>query len=397
MSSPQSAEEVASALLASNGLKLQQLRTIQSLWAGYGQICHITATEAGGPTSNTKHSYILKFITPPPTKANEEGHTRKILSYQVEQYFYSHLAPQLPPSIPVAKCLGSINRHHSDGTSTTAMMLSDLKQHFPVPGEKRHVLSSTQVDAAIDWLSGFHGFWWSRVNKIDHSLLVLPPLEEVQSDGQDASEKAVWLNGGYTYLATRRSEYANLKADQDSEWSSALTNRMDSEDESIAEKVAAFLAPAATGSSPIERYQTLIHGDVKSENLFTSQAGAEVAFYDFQYTGLGLGVCDLAKLFTCSVPINILVASGNIPNEIAMQSGEERLLKRYWSTLIEAGKEEYDWDTFVFHWETALVDWLRFQASWGFWGNTEWLEARGRYILQNEQWNKRLRESMSKE
>lgn len=397
MSPPQSAEDVASALLASNGLKLQQLRTIQSLWAGYGQICHVMATKAGDLKSTSKHSYILKLITPPPTKANEEGHTRKILSYQVEQYFYSHLAPQLPPSIPVAKCVGSINRHHNDGTLTTAMMLSDLKEEFPVAGEKRHVLSSIQVNAAIDWLSGFHGFWWTRINKLDQSLLVRPPLEEVRSDGQDASEKAVWLNGGYTYLATRRSEYSNLEADRDSEWSSALTSRLRGEKESIAERVATFLTPGASGSSPIERYQTLIHGDVKSENLFTSQAGDNVAFYDFQYTGLGLGVCDLAKLFTCSVPINMLVADGNIPNELAMQSGERSLLERYWSTLRDMGKQEYDWDTFVFHWETALVDWLRFQASWGFWGNTEWLEARGRYILQDKKWNKRLLESVSKE
>lgn len=401
MSPPPSAENVASALLASNGLKLQHLRTIQSLWAGYGQICQVTATEAGGATPQSKHSYILKLITPPPTKANEEGHTRKILSYQVEQYFYSHLAPQLPSSIPVPKCVGNINRHHDDGTSTTAMMLSDLKKDFPVAGEKRQVLSSKQTKAAIDWLSGFHGFWWRRINKIDQSLLVRPPLEEVRIDGQDASEKAVWLNGGYTYLATRRSEFANLEADIDSEWSSALTGRIRGENQSIAEKVATFLAPVTSDSSPIQHYQTLIHGDVKSDNLFTSQAGDQVAFYDFQYTGLGLGVCDLAKLFTCSVPINILlgqlVVEGNIPNELEMQSGERSLLERYWFALKETGKQEYDWDTFVFHWETALVDWLRFQASWGFWGNTEWLEARVRYILQDKQWNDRLERSIAKE
>jgi hypothetical protein len=402
MPSP-SAEDVATALLARIGLHLQELRTIQSLWAGYGQICHITATsdtsrvweDADAETSEQKHSYILKLITPPPTKANDEGHTRKILSYQVEQYFYTHLASQLPPSIPVAKCLGSVNQHHANGTSTTAMMLSDLKQQFPVAGEKRNVLSSIQVNGAIDWLSNFHGFWWPRVEEMNRSLLVRPPLEEVRHDGEDAAEKTVWLNGGYTYLATRRKEYADLEADDESEWSAALTTRMGRTNQSISEAVAAFLAPAASGSTPIERYQTLIHGDVKSENLFTSHSGEEVVFYDFQYTGIGLGVCDLAKLFTCSVPLGMLVTDKNLPHELSMQAGEKKLLERYWNTLRKTGKKDYDWETFEMHWEIALIDWLRFQASWGFWGNTEWLEARARGILKDPEWLEKVSKSTS--
>jgi thiamine kinase-like enzyme len=135
---------------------------------------------------------------------------------------------------------------------------------------------------------------------------------------------------------------------------------------------------------------TLIHGDVKSENLFTSKSGEEVVFYDFQYTGLGLGVCDLAKLFTCSVPLNMLVPDQSIPEELAMQDCERELLERYWVLLRKESGKEYQWEIFVNHWETALVDWLRFQASWGFWGNTEWLEARVRFILKNEKWREAI-------
>jgi thiamine kinase-like enzyme len=405
MPSTTSVEDVANELLAEHGLRLQNITTIQSLWAGYGQICRVTATAdtsrsvSADMVHSTKaeeiHPHILKLITPPPTRADDEGHTRKILSYQVEQYFYSHLASQLPSSIPVAKCLGSVNRHHADGTSTTAMMLSDLKQHFPIAGEKRNVLSPTQVHAALDWLSEFHGFWWSRVNDIEPSTLVLPPLEEVQHDDQDANQKSVWLNGGYTYLATRMQEYENLASDGDSEWSSALTGAFGSTNKSIAETVATFLASTVSGSTPIQKYQTLIHGDVKSENLFTSRSGEEVAFYDFQYTGIGLGVCDLAKLFTCSVPLSMLVDERSIPHELSMQQGEEALLERYWLKLKNTGQHEYEWETFVLHWETALVDWLRFQASWGSWGHTEWLEARARSILKDIRWKKAMISSMT--
>lgn len=399
----QSAEEVASSLLARDGLHLQSLQVLQSLWAGYGQICRITAMpnsspNSSGATSRTAstttssvstpqevQSYILKLITPPPTKADDEGHTRKILSYQVEQYFYTHLAPQLPPYIPVAKSLASMNELHPDGASTTAMILSDLKQDYPVAGEKRETLSPTQVNAALDWLSGFHGFWWPRVKAIDRRSLVRPPLQEVKHDGEDATKKTIWLNGGYTYLATRRTEYASLAADHDSEWNLPLTD-WESDEFSVSDLVAAVLSPKQQGWSPIEDYVTLIHGDVKSENLFSSKKGDAVVFYDFQYTGLGLGVCDLAKLFTCSIPLSMLAEHQSIPRELSMQPGEKKLLERYWNRLRKESGKEYNWDIFVGHWETALVDWLRFQASWGFWGNTEWLEARVRAILKNQKW-----------
>lgn len=339
-------------------------------------------------TPKDTHSYILKLITPPPSESSDEGHIRKILSYQIEQYFYTHLAPQLPASVPVAKCLASINQQQSDGTSTTAMILSDLAQEYPIAGEKRAALSNVQALAALDWLSNFHGFWWPRVNGFDGDKLVLPPLEQIKRGDHVNANKSVWLNGGYTYLATRRSEYNNLAYGDDSEWSELLTKPTMGQTQSVAEIAADYLTPlTSTSTSPfIGDYQTLIHGDVKSENLFTSTSGTEVAFYDFQYVGGGLGVCDLAKFFTCSVPLHVLVPSEDVPHEIEMEEGEKQLLQRYWKNLKQIGEQEYEWSIFVKHWEIALVDWLRFQASWGFWGNTDWLESRVRYILKNRDW-----------
>lgn len=407
MPSKLSPQEVASDLLAEKGLDVLSLSLLQSLWAGYGQICRVAALpklasanvqqpSADGSTPKDSvmstpketHSYILKLISPPSSSRSDEGHIRKILSYQIEQYFYTQLAPQLPATIPVAKCLASINEKRPDGGSTTAMILSDLAQDYPVAGEKRAALTERQALSALDWLSNFHGFWWSRVEDLDSSKLVLPPLE--QAKRENPSGNSVWLNGGYTYLATRRSEYQNLVHDSDSEWSEALTQPVNNRNKSIAELVATFLAPSTSTETPITRYQTLIHGDVKSENLFTNTPGDQVAFYDFQYVGLGLGVCDLAKFFTCSVPLEMLVPSEYVPDVLAMDEGERKLLERYWSNLKKVGGKEYEWGLFVRHWETALVDWLRFQASWGFWGNTEWLEARVRSILGDERWREFL-------
>ena len=402
------ATEVASSLLAEKGLKLDSIAVLQALWAGYGHVCEVTASpllndgtdksESGEASSldssakgKTSFSYILKIISPPlAQKQHDEGHMRKILSYKVEQYFYTHLATQLPPSIPVAKCIASIYQTRPDGTSTTAMIMTDLRQSFPVSGESRAVLNEIQVHAALKWLASFHGFWWTRVrDDIPCDTLVRPPLVEESNSsahtGLIRDGTSVWLNGGYTYLATRRSEYANLAADDESEWSELLTSTKKGKSaSSVAETVAEYLAPSETGNdSANDEYMTLLHGDVKTENLFTTLDGTSVAFYDFQYIGLGLGVCDLAKLFTCSVPLEMLVGNKRVGAnaQLPMQKPEEDLLRRYLKQVEETSGREYKWDIFLQHWENALVDWLRFQASWGFWGNTRWLEARVRSIL----------------
>ncbi|QDS72548.1 hypothetical protein FKW77_000455 [Venturia effusa] len=355
-------EAVASQLLSAKGLKLVSYTTIQSLWAGYGHICRLSARRS------RKHEpipLILKYISPPALNTSEpveEGHVRKIMSYQIEQYFYKNLAPQMPKSITVAECISTIDEK-SDGDTSTAMILTDLRETFPVAGEKRSELSETQTHATVDWLASFHGFWWDKARSFDRSKLNLPPLEHFEQTMSMTAYQGVWLNGGYAYLATRRTEYAGFCAEGSK---SALRicfppSRI-KDAPSIGEIVARFLSPMADGNKkgPISEYETLIHGDVKSENLFTTTNGDAVAFVDFQYVGLGLGVCDLAKLFTCSVPAGLLETPRG--KSMGMGSGEEKLLKRYLHKLTQVSGKKYEWHIFVRHWETALVDWLRFQV-----------------------------------
>ena len=171
----------------------------------------------------------------------------------------------------------------------------------------------------------------------------------------------------FSYLATRRKEYQSLCNDERSIWSELLCKPVGSSGESIAELAAKVLSPSPghSNKSAISEYETLIHGDVKSENLFTTTSGDAVAFYDFQYVGLGLGVCDLAKLFTCSVPLELLVGTDDSKGQ--MGRGERALLEQYRRILKETSAKDYPWDIFEQHWKTALVDWLRFQGT--YWSN----------------------------
>ncbi|CAL5873872.1 uncharacterized protein PFLUO_LOCUS8155 [Penicillium psychrofluorescens] len=425
-------ERVASIMLSWHSLDLVSCTTLQTLWAGYGQICAITAraltNEAAKHLSvlcdvepgvaGATYPLILKLISPPRQSGSaededeieDEGHLRKMLSYEVEQYFYSDVVPRLGDKVAVAKCLASTRglRGEQEGAEELrglmATIMVDLRVKFPVAGEKKSVLNSTQVCGALDWLAGFHGRSWGLLPPDSLEEYVLPPLEETArrqraGRGDTIIGSRLWLNGGYTYLTTRRTEYASLAQDTCSEWCEALCSPASegscSSSLSIAEMAALFLTPRGR---PIESY---IHGDVKSENLFTTTNGEQVAFFDFQYVGLGLGVCDLAKLFTCSVPLHMLVDDAGhdhepLPEKLTMREGEKRLLTRYHIHLLrnQDGGISYEWDTFRRHWETALVDWCRFQASWGFWGNTEWLGARVRSILSDQGWRDWLQQNI---
>ncbi|KAL7811927.1 kinase-like domain-containing protein [Trichoderma gracile] len=394
--------QIAAIILSWIDLELVSCTAIQGLWAGYGHICAISAR----PTENCESKqwqrfrqaqsdgqgntvYLVLKIVHPPTRAGDEGHFRKMFSYEVEQYFYDEVAPRLAGDIAVAQCFASTRRMQKEAAEhgidhIIATLMEDLRLEYPISGEKRAVLSSKQVYAALTWLAKFHRSSWTYKPQ-DLSQFLLPPLEEAlrRQEDPESSGKALWLNGGYTYLATRRQEYRHLAQDKSSEWSGAFCTSVDGKP-SLAEQVADFLTPRG------RPYETYIHGDVKSENLFSTQSGNDVVFFDFQYAGIGLGVCDLAKLFTCSIPMDMLTEDKPVPVEMEMDERERRLLKHYWRILSDDRHDRkipvYEWNDFLRHWETALVDWCRFQASWGFWGNTEWLEARVRSIIKDDAW-----------
>lgn len=138
----------------------------------------------------------MKYVKPPPTSDTEsEGHIRKVVSYEVEQYFYAKLAPSLPPNVSVAQCYTS-----TDDEGQVALILQDLRETFPVAGDKRAALNAAQVHAAIRWLAHFHGYWQGRTNELRQHRLRLPPLQEVRTSDDTTIDKGVWLNGGYTYV-----------------------------------------------------------------------------------------------------------------------------------------------------------------------------------------------------
>lgn len=387
------ARDVAEKLLSSHHYQVLSCVRMQSLWSDYGQICALEAENLSVPPSAPDRSrpLILKLIRPPvDARPDDEGYIRKIISYQVERFFYNQLAPQLAPYVSLATCVASSapERKLSNSTqveaSTIALVLEDLRVRFPASLNRRGSLNRLQSSAALRWLAKFHHHSRQAIKNLDRKDLLLAPFEEAQTPDFElfGCGHKLWLNGGYTYLATRRSEYAQLVDDQESEWSEALCRDALNTDHSFAELVSIYLTPCGRAS------ESLIHGDVKSENLFSTKDASDVAFFDFQYVGLGYGVCDLAKLFTCSVTAYDLGMGEVSEQGIPMLQGERALLREYLEVRCaqDGTSPDAQWHEFSRQWETALVDWCRFQASWGFWGNTQWLSSRVRHIIKDTDW-----------
>lgn len=176
----------------------------------------------------------------------------------------------------------------------------------------------------------------------------------------------VWDQGCYWHLDTRQQEFSSMSRS----WSDLRA---------VASTVDAVLKGQRADGTPTARHQTLVHGDFKAENLLWNADGRCCA-YDFQYVGKGLCGRDIAYLFCAGVDIDVLEAG----------RGEQQLLQHYHSALLQQlrsnGKAEaaqqYSFDVMLAQFELCLVDYVRFMAGWGMWGNSEWASERAREVLQ---------------
>ena len=130
-------------------------------------------------------------------------------------------------------------------------------------------------------------------------------------------------------------------------------------------------------------HRTLVHGDFKAENVLFDSNMERCAAYDFQYSGEALGVRDVAYMFASSVH----------DTNVLQFDLDDDLLRYYHDKLLQelrrhgkaAAAESYSFEVMVAQYELCLLDYLRFMAGWGMWGNVRWLRERCKHILPRVQ------------
>ncbi len=270
---------------------------IQSLWGGYGELVRVDVVD--GPVA----SAVVKWARPPSMRATDASTLRKLRSYEVEVAFYRDLAPRCDDTCRVPALLAARGGREQ---GEWYFVLEDLD----AAGFDRRAdeASDAQLDAVLGWLARFHARFMGE------------------------RPAGVWETGTYWHLETRRDELANIA---------------DRKLRDAAPQLAAQLAGA--------RFQTLLHGDAKDANFCFSRDGARVAAVDFQYTGPGAGIIDVAYF---------LYGRSDEPDDGIDSARVDRYfehLRRNLGSSADTDDVEREWRELY---SVARADFRRFLAGW---------------------------------
>lgn len=277
-------------------------KSIQELWSGYGSILRISLD--GGTRSSVvvKHVRIPKASRHPRGWDTDLGHKRKLKSYEVETKWYEGYSSDCPARVPL--CL-TVDRHDDE----VLIVLEDLDASgFPL--RKTH-LNWSEIDTVLQWLASFHAKFMGKA-----------------PDG-------LWEHGTYWHLDTRPQELDALTDQRLKKAAPLIDNKLRS-----------------------CTFRTFVHGDAKLANFCFSDSGA-VAAVDFQYTGGGCGMKDVAYFI------------GSCLEEEECEAREHQILDTYFHHLHYAiGSPnkalEAEWRSLY---RVAWADFHRFLKGWspGHW------------------------------
>lgn len=269
---------------------------LQSLWGGYGELWR-AQLDGGG-------SVIVKHVQPPSDQS--VSHRRKLRSYAVEAAFYRLHATRAAAThgCRVPRPLGL----QSEGAGWL-FVLEDLDASGFA--ERRARVSAAEVASGLRWLARFHALFIGQ-----------PPTE-------------LWPVGTYWHLATRPDE---LRA--------------------MGHNALRKAAPRLDARLNAARFKTLVHGDAKLENMCFA-ANGEVALVDFQYTGGGVGVKDVAYFLNGCLTARQCEAE--LPSYLDNYFRELRLALAARGASENPSEIEREWRELF---PVAWLDFYRFLLGW---------------------------------
>ncbi|MGB3467236.1 MAG: oxidoreductase family protein [Cyclobacteriaceae bacterium] len=307
-------KELQSTILqATDGDGIDRIEQVQSLWSGYGQLlkCHLK----GGRQS----SVIVKYIDTgksvyqndhPKGWQTDRSHQRKLKSYQIEGNWYSQYALQTNADCKVPRLVKKIEEQDK-----LILILEDLDAiGYPM---RKQEITPQEATICLRWLAAFHANFL-----------------QVEAVG-------LWEKGSYWHLDTRPEEWSVMN-------DIGLKNSASVIDKQLENCT----------------YKTIIHGDAKVANFCFKADGSAIAAVDFQYTGRGCGMKDVAYFFSSCLSSETLTNHAEALLEVYFKYLSASLKKRSLSLDIQALITEWK-SLYVFAW----ADFYRFLDGWspGHW------------------------------
>lgn len=138
-------------------------KDIATLWSGYGKVTRLTFADGS--------TLVKKQISPPSMQQSDrvdESHMRKMISYEVERYFYTQIAPMIENAY--------VATIHDSGDDF--LLMEDLSVNFPAQDYGRTTLEEEK--SVLEWLANFHASLWAP-----DFPTVPPPLEATTNEKGD--------------------------------------------------------------------------------------------------------------------------------------------------------------------------------------------------------------------
>lgn len=296
---------------------------IQPLWSEQGACFRATLSPVG--TSATKR-VVAKCAQPRLASHHPKGWSgntsfqRKCRSFKVEAYFYTHLQPfttqdcKTPKTIALLPSPAGQNQEEQHSNDTLIVM-EDLANL----GYEKTTMELSPDDAVVvlKWLAAFHGQFMG------------------------VSDKNLWQEGTYWHLGTRLDEFNAMKASPLKDAAHGLSTRLNK-----------------------AKYHTVLHGDAKVANFCFTSHLSHCAAIDFQYTGHGVGVKDVAYFLGSALSESDQLAHNQDLLEVYLQALKQALnnkvtIKRHSDREINEILQEWR-SLYPF----ACADFHRFLAGW---------------------------------
>ncbi|MBO6556143.1 MAG: DUF1679 domain-containing protein [Pseudomonadales bacterium] len=270
-----------------------------------GQLARVNL-EYEGEAGSAPPSIIAKFAA---TKQETRDMAGDQNLYQREIGFYRDIGTDV--GVPIADCYYLAYREE---TNQFVLLLEDL-----APGEPSDQVIGTDKETSrqvIEHFAKLHAQWWNsdRLEQYDWAQWIIKsmPMEQALAMFQE-SVKQVEETGKFD-------AYPEMKR-------------------------LMYLLPPLFKFDPAPPYPfTLTHGDLRSDNIIKPSAeGGRFAIIDWQLSGIGDPVNDIARWMTQSISIE------------DRKETEQELLKLYHDRLVEYGVMGYSYNKFINDYKTNLI------------------------------------------